>query len=373
MKVILFANTDWYLYNFRINLARSLQAKDIEVVLLSPPGNYVRSLQEAGFRWLPLPMSRKGMNPVKEIRTLWQIRNIYKNEKPDLVHHFTAKCIIYGSISARRINRAVVNAVTGQGYIFSAQGFKGFVLREIACLLFRYALKGTQVVFQNDEDRRVFINLRLVDSSSTHLIPGSGVNLERFSPSPEPQGLPVVMFAARMLWDKGVGDFVQAARILRSQGVEARFVLVGDTYKDNPSAVPEYQLNAWKEEGIVEWWGWHDDMPYVLSQSSIVCLPTYYKEGVPRVLTEAASAGRPIVSSDIVACKEIVHHGLNGLVVPPRQPASLAQALRILIEDPSTRSKMGIEGRKIAEQSFSDEKIIHDTFDIYRKFDSLDF
>jgi glycosyltransferase involved in cell wall biosynthesis len=373
MKIIFFANTDWYLWNFRLNLARSLRARGVDVIMLSPPGNYVEQIQTAGFRWLPLPMSRKGMNPVEELKVLWQVKNIYSKEKPDIAHHFTVKCILYGSIAAHwsRVG-AVVNAVTGQGYIFSAPGFGGLILRLIARSLYWHALKGTQIIFQNEEDRRAFIGMHLVDPAAAHLIPGSGIDLERFIPTPEPQGLPVVMFAARMLWEKGVGDFVQAARILRSEGVRARFVLVGDTYKDDPSAVPEQQLKAWKEDGVIEWWGWRDDMQFVLSQSSVVCLPTYYKEGVPRVLTEAAAAGRPIVSSDVVGCKEIVRDGLNGFVVPPKQPVLLAQALRALIDDPHKRAQMGCEGRKIVEQSFSDEKIMLNTFDVYAKLGFAD-
>jgi glycosyltransferase involved in cell wall biosynthesis len=373
MKVLLFANTDWYLYNFRLSLANALRDKGAEVVLLSPNGEYVKNLRDAGFRWVSLPMSRDGMNPFKELNTLWRIKEVYRSERPDIVHHFTVKCVLYGSIAAHwtRI-RVIVNAITGLGYIFSASGWKGGVLRQLARLFYRHALKSTQVVFQNKEDRTTFINLKLINPASTYIIPGSGINLNLFTPSPEPQGIPVVMFAARMLWEKGVGDFVQAAQILKSESIQARFVLVGDTYTDNPSAVSPRQLAAWNEEGIIEWWGWRDDMAEVLSQSSIVCLPTYYKEGVPRVLTEAAASARPIVSSNIIGCHEVVHEGVNGLMVPPKDPISLALALRKLIENPLERARMGSEGRKIAEQFFAQEKIIQKTFDVYRKYSFVD-
>jgi glycosyltransferase involved in cell wall biosynthesis len=373
MKVILFANTDWYLFNFRLNIARTLRAKGAEVVLLSPPGDYAAKMQAEGFRWLPLPMSRKGMNPFAELQTLWRIKGVYQDEKPDVVHHFTVKCVLYGSIAAHLAGiRAIVNAVTGLGYIFSAPGLKGTLLRLLARVLYRYALHGSQVIFQNTEDRQTFINMRLLKPDAAHLIPGSGVNLGLFTPTPEPEGQPVVMFAARMLWEKGVGDFVEAAKMLKAEGVRARFVLVGDTYKDNPSAVPPQQLSAWNEEGIIEWWGWHDDMAKMLSQASIVCLPTYYKEGVPRVLTEAAAAGRAIVSSNIIGCREIVHEGINGLMVPPQNPSMLASALRKLIENPLERARMGHEGRKIAENYFAEERIVKKTFAVYEKLGFTD-
>jgi glycosyltransferase involved in cell wall biosynthesis len=368
MKVILFANTDWYLYNFRLNLAQALRARDAEVVLLSPSGPYASQLQAAGFRWIPTPMSGKGMNPFEELKTVWLLRKIYRNEKPDLVHHFTIKCVLYGSMVARWSKvRPVVNAVPGLGYVFNATGWRGALMRLLVRWLYRFALRDTQVIFQNKEDREIFIRLHLVRAESTHLIPGSGVNLNKFSPMPEPSGIPVVMLAARMLWDKGVGDFVEAARILKSDNVQARFVLVGDTYADNPSAVPPQQLTKWSKEGIVEWWGWQEDMERILPQSSLVCLPTYH-EGAPRILIEAAASGRAIVSTNIAGCREIVHEGINGLTVPSRNPVMLAQALRTLISDPNERLRMGSEGRKIAENHFSDELIAMKTLEVYKSY-----
>jgi glycosyltransferase involved in cell wall biosynthesis len=371
MKVILFANTDWYLFNFRMNLAQTLRSRGVDVVLLSPPGPYVVQLQAAGFRWIPVQMSGKGMDLFEELKTLLKIRDIYHNEKPDLVHHFTIKCVLYGSIAARWSKvRAVVNAVPGLGYVFNAPGWRGVLMRLMVRLLYRFALRDTQVIFQNREDREIFIQSRLIKAESTHLIPGSGVNLNKFVPAPEPPGMPVVMFAARMLWDKGIGDFVEAARILKAENSQASFVLVGDTYTDNPSAVPPQQLTAWSNERVVEWWGWHDDMERILTQSSIVCLPTYH-EGAPRVLIEAAASGRPIVATNIAGCREIVDEGINGLTVPPKNPRMLAQALHSLIHDPNERSRMGREGRRIAETRFSDESIAMRTFEVYKSCGSF--
>jgi glycosyltransferase involved in cell wall biosynthesis len=371
MKVILFANTDWYLLNFRMNLAQVLRSGGAEVVLLSPPGSYAAQLQAAGFRWIPLKMSGKGMNPFEELKTIFRIKKVYQDEKPDLVHHFTIKCVLYGSIAARWNGiRAIVNAVPGLGYIFNAPGWQGVLMRLAIRPLYWFALRKTQVVFQNREDRETFVRLHLVKPETTHLIPGSGVSLKKFSPTPWPAGNPVVMFAARMLWDKGVGDFVEAARILKSDGVQARFVLVGDTYADNPSAVSTQQLTVWSQEGVVEWWGWHDNMERILPLASIVCLPTYH-EGAPRILIEASASGRPIVSTNIPGCREIVQEGVNGLMVHPRNPKMLAHALRKLIDNPEERYRMGREGRRIVEDRFSDDIIAAKTTEVYKVYGFL--
>ena len=372
MKAVLFANTDWYLFNFRMSIAQALQAGGVDVVLLSPPGPYVAQLQAAGFRWIPLKMSGKGMNPFEEVKTIFRIKRVYQDEKPDLVHHFTIKCVLYGSIAARWGGiRAIVNAIPGLGYVFNVMGWKGALLRLIIRPMYRFSLRNTQVIFQNQEDLETFIHLLLIKPEATHLIPGSGVNLKKFSPHPEPAGKPVVMFAARMLWDKGVGDFVDAVRILKLAGVQARFILVGDTYADNPSAVPPQQLTAWSQEGIVEWLGWRDDMETILPQVSIVCLPTYYHEGTPRILIEACASGRPIVSTNISGCREIVQEGVNGLMVPPRSPEMLANVLSRLIDNPQERARMGHEGRKIAEDRFSDDVIAAKTIEVYKVYGFL--
>ncbi len=201
---------------------------------------------------------------------------------------------------------------------------------------------------------------------------GSGARTDVFLPSPEPPGSPVVMMAARFLWEKGVGEFVEAARILNSrtlrqaQGAKAiaRFVLVGDTYPDNPGAVSPEQLQSWVDDGVVEWWGWHDDMQEIFPKAHIVCLPSY-REGMPLSLAEAAACARPVVTTDAPGCREIVQDGVNGFLVPVRDAAALAEALRKLIEDPGLRREMGRRGRERAETEFSVERIVHETLQVY--------
>jgi glycosyltransferase involved in cell wall biosynthesis len=364
MKIILFANTDWYLYNFRLPLAKALRARGADVTLLSPPGEYAARLQAEGFRWLAFPLNRKGMNPLAELVTILRLRRLYRRERPDLVHHFTVKPVLYGSLAARLAGiPAVVNSITGLGYLFLGGGTRRRLLRTLARMLYRVSLGGTRVIFQNEDDRRAFLDLRLVRPEQADLVPGSGVDVTRFVPAPEPAGTPVVLLAARLLWDKGVGEFVEAARRLT---VRARFVLAGDPDADNPAAVPPEQLRAWQEEGVVEWQGWQDDMPAVLAGASVFCLPSY-REGLSKTLAEAAACGRAIVTTDVPGCRDVVAHGVNGLLVPPRNADALAEAIAALLADPSLRRKMGAAGRRIAEEHFSIEHVVGATLAVYRQ------
>lgn len=190
--------------------------------------------------------------------------------------------------------------------------------------------------------------------------------MRQFTPSPEPCGAPLVVLAARMIWDKGVGEFVKAAYQLRLSGVQARFVLVGEIDYGNPSAIPEAQMKAWQAEGFVEWWGYKTEMPEILSRAHIVCLPSY-REGVPKVLIEAAACGRATIATDMPGCREIVRHEENGLLVPPRDASALAAAIERLVEDPALRTRFGARGRQIAEAEFSVERVVRDTLAIYRE------
>ena len=366
MKVLLFANTDWYLYNFRLAQALALRERGDEVVLVSPDGSYGPRMQAMGIRWLQFPMAQHSLNLLAEIWSVIRLLKLYWQEKPDLVHQFTVKCVLYGSLVCHVLGiRSVVNSVTGLGYVFMEGGKARMWLRGFIKLSYRLVLKNTWVIFQNPDDRSAFLESRLVDPKRVALIRGSGVDIRRFSPQPEPSGKPLVVLPARMLWDKGVGEFVNAARTLQAEGVRARFALVGDSDNENPASVQAPQLRAWEKEGVIEWWGWKEDMDDVYAQSAIICLPSY-REGLPKTLIEAAACGRPIVTSDVPGCREVVRHGKNGLLVPARDADALAKALLYLLEKPDTRSEMGNCGRKIAEKEFSKELVISQTFTVYQ-------
>ncbi len=369
MKILLVANTDWYLYNFRLLLAQALREHGDEVVLVSPPGQYVERLRAAGFRWLPADISRRGVNPLREAGALLRLARIYRDERPHLVSHFTIKPVLYGSLAAR-LGRAhpaprVVNAVTGLGYVFYGVDRKAALLRAIVRPLYRLALRGTRIIFQNESDRQVFTGGRLADAAQTYLIPSSGIDVRRFRPTPLPEGAPLVVFNGRMLWSKGVSDFVEAARALHREGSLARFWLVGSSDPGNPESVPEEQLRAWQAEGVVEWLGWQENMPGILAQSTLVCLPTRAGEGFPRSLLEAAASGRAVIASDAPGCDQAVLHGETGLIVPRGDPPALTAALRSLLADPERCQRMGAAGRQFVEARFSSDLIINRTMAVY--------
>jgi len=230
-----------------------------------------------------------------------------------------------------------------------------------------FSFPNTIGIFQNPEDLRLFVEAMVIKKEKTFLIRGSGVNTSHFAYLPEPSGTPILVLAARMIWDKGIGNFVEAARILKNNGISCRMVLVGSPDLDNPKSILEKTLRSWGSEGIIEWWGHREDMLEVFRQANIAVLPTTYGEGVPRVLIEAASCGRAIVATDVPGCREIVRHGRNGFLVLPGDPRILAGALKILIEDPGLRVKMGAFGREIVEAEFSEEIVVRKTMDIYKK------
>jgi glycosyltransferase involved in cell wall biosynthesis len=323
-------------------------------------------------RGIPLhvfSLSRKGMNPLMELKSLHSLYKLFKRVRPDLVHNLTIKPMIYGSIAARKAGvPAVVNAVTGMGYVFINDSPASSILRSLIMGLYRYAfrLSNHRMLFQNHDDRTFFTRHGFVTEEQCALIKGCGVNCEKFGLSAEKEDMPVVTMASRMLWDKGVGEFVEAAEKLQRDGVQARFVLVGDVDPGNPASLSSDKLREWTASGCIEWWGGRDDMPEILKQSSVVCLPSY-REGLPRVLAEACASGRAVVAADVPGCREVVSHGENGYLVPARDSRSLADALQTLIADRSLRDRMGMNGRRMAEGDLSQEAVIARTLEVYNK------
>lgn len=367
MKIGLVANTDWYLFGYRKPLAAELVKAGHQVVLLSPPGKYAKQLLAEGFDWQELSFSRKGINPLRELLDIYGFWRTYKIEEFDVVHHFTIKAVIYGSIVAKLLSiPLIVNSITGLGSVFTSGRRSMRVIRRLVLALYRFALRGTQTIFQNASDMEYMQQAGLVSTRNSHLIKGSGVDIDRFEQRPEPVGLPIVLLASRMLWEKGIQEFVDAARELNRDGAVATFVLVGAPDPGNPSSITEGQLKAWADSGAVMWAGWKDDMPTALSEASIVCFPTYYGEGLPRILIEAGAAGRPVVTTDIPACREIIQHEVNGLLVPPRDVQALVEALRKLVSNAALRQRLGLAGREIVKASFTVEKINRETMALYK-------
>lgn len=358
--------TEFFL-SHRLPLAVAAKRHGYDVHVATPISPGLTVIREAGLTHHAVAFSRKGMRPFAELSTLHALFRLYRRLRPDIVHHVTIKPVIYGSIVARLARvPAIVNAVSGLGYVFISRGLKAAFLRCVVRWAYRFALKhpNSRVIFQNSDDLALFTSDKLVQPRQATLVKGSGVDLQRFKPKEQPKGPAVVLFASRLLRDKGICEFVEAARTLENDSVEARFVVVGDVDRGNPASLSTENVNSWQKEGVVEWWGPCSDMSAVFAQIHVVCLPSY-REGLPKVLIEAAACGRPIVATDVPGCREIVRHNDNGLLVPANDSVALANALRELIIDPALRKRMGRQGREIAEHGFGLEKVISETLVVY--------
>lgn len=368
-KLLYLITEDWFFCSHFLERAAAAKAAGYEVIVVAQENIHGAAIRNAGLRLLPLKVRRRGLNPLAELQTLFAIWRIYRAERPDLLHHIALKPILYGSFVARLLGlRHIVNAPVGMGYVFTSNRRLARLLRTFVLAAMRRLLnpRGSKVVFENNDDLRSFVADGFVQPLDAVLIRGAGVNLDRFKPHAEPGGVPVVVLTARMLWDKGVGEFAQAARQLRTEGVNARFVLVGSPDPGNPAAITTTQLQAWHEEGVVEWIGHQDDIPAVLASSHIVCLPSY-REGLPKSLLEALAVGKPVVTTDVPGCREVVSDGDNGLLVPPRDAASLATALARVIADPKLRARYGAKGRARAEAEFSSAIVVGATLRLYKQ------
>jgi glycosyltransferase involved in cell wall biosynthesis len=366
MKLLFVVTEDWYFVSHRLALAVAAQAAGFEVVVATRVGRHGEAIRAAGLRLVPFGLARTYGNPLREILALVRL---YRRERPDIVHHVALKPIMYGAVAARLARvPAQVNAVVGLGWLFtSAKGVMRLIrpaARWILASLLR--TRGSLTIVQNPDDRALLIRSHLPESR-IRLIRGAGVDTTVFAPAPEPAGPVCVVLAARMLWDKGVGEFVEAARLIRQAGVQARFALVGDPDPDNPASVPEAVLRSWHGQDGIEWWGRRDDMPSVYHAAHIACLPSYYREGLPKVLLEAAACGRPLITTDAPGCREVVQDGDNGILVTPRDAQSLARAIRKLIEDEKLRHTMGKRGREIILKDFSSELVVRETLGLYRE------
>lgn len=371
-KLLFLVTEDWYFCSHRLVLATEAKRHGYNVVVATRVEKHRDRILSAGLKLIPITMVRNGRNPWTEFLSICELVRIYRSERPDLVHHVALKPVVYGSLAARISGvPRVVNAIAGMGYVFASQSWKARVLRPVLKCAMRILLNrpNTRIILQNTDDFSMLVEAGIADPERTDLILGSGVDVEQFRPFPDPDGetMVMVMMVSRMLWDKGVGEFVEAARLVKSEGRRARFVLVGDSDTENPGTVPRARLKAWNDEGTVEWWGHRNDMPAVLAQSHIVCLPSFYREGVPKSLIEAASCGRPIVTTDSPGCREIVKDGENGFLVPVRDSAALAVAVRKLVDDPHLRRRFGARGRELVIQRFSLEKVVADTLSVYGK------
>jgi glycosyltransferase involved in cell wall biosynthesis len=379
--ILLFVvNETYFFVSHRLPVAEAARAAGYEVHVAAPddhvwaPEDFsIQRLIDAGFVYHRIPLSRRGTNPLQELRTLVAIFALLRRLRPTLVHLLTVKPTLYGGLSARLLGIPAVATVTGLGHAFSGTGWRLRLLRRLLLTVYRLSLghRRARVIFQNPDDRATLVDGGVVVASQAALVRGSGVDLTQFRPRPEPaDGPPLAVMAARLIWEKGVDDFAAAARLLRHRGTAVRCVLVGRTHPDNPRAVPESMLRSWQTEGVLEWWGRREDMAAVYAQAAMVVLPSRYGEGIPKVLIEAAAAGRAIIATDIPGCRDIARNTENGVLVPPGDPAALAAAIAQLAGDPELRRRLGTTGRAIALDGFSDREVAQRTVEVYRELTS---
>lgn len=393
-KLLYFVAVDWFFYSHFLDRAIAARQAGYDVVVVTrvtdKSDRDPDRLSREGIRLVPIHIDRRSMHPVRLFRNLRDFVRILKQEKPDIVHQIALKPILVGSLATRWLGiKKVINAVVGLGFAFSSETGPAKTARRFASMLLHLVpdKRHAKTVFENSDDRDYFLRQGWVTEKGAVLIRGAGVDVQRFSPIPihaKPRTIaetelvgsanptlgvhPVVMLLSRMLWDKGIGEFVEAARNLtREHGKQyAQFVLVGDPDDDNRGAISREQLLAWQAEGAVQWWGFKPDVEHVLAEATISCLPSY-REGLPKSLLESLAMGLPCIATDVPGCREAVRDGVNGLLVPPRDAKALANAIDRLLRNPELRSQFGKASRKMAVEEFSREIVNRQTLELYAR------
>ena len=340
-----------------------------KVALLSKVSTHKDLIEGHGIEVISWSLNRKSMNIVSEIKAYKEVTSAIDYFQPDIVHSVALKPMLYNAIQFhRKYTYSNVYALGGLGFIFSSKKFKASIIRFILVSILRVALKrrNARIILQNSDDLNLLLKLKIIDSDKTYLIKGVGVDTKVFKPFKDESKVPIVMLPARMLWDKGISDFIQAAKTVKTHLPETRFVLVGSPDEHNPESVPIVKLNEWTSKGIVEWWGHSDEMHNIYRLATIICFPSY-REGLPKSLLEAASCGVPIVSYDVPGSREIVIDQLNGLLVPLKNIAALSNAIKTLLNDRLLRESYGKSGRELVINEFSQEKIAVETSAVWQE------
>ena len=374
MKLIIVVNELWFFLSHRLPIALAARDAGYEVHVASRSGtsSEIKQLNQESLQFHPISFRRSSTGLWQELKTLNELHRLYKEIQPDIVHHVTIKPVLYGTLVARWVGGIqILNAISGLGYLFIAQGWKSSIRKKILLWGYRAILNSKKVwiLFQNPDDQALFAQHKIIHPQHASIIKGSGVDLQQFTFSAIPKGKIKIILVARMLWDKGVGEFVKAATVLKQQGVDADFLLVGSVDLGNPKSISIEQLEQWSKSGVVKWLGERADIPQLVAKSHIAVLPSY-REGLPKSLIEAAAVGRPIVTTNVPGCREVVKEGENGFLVPARDAKKLAAAIKKLTNNPKLLITMGKKSRLMAEQEFSIQKVISKTLALYSKIGS---
>ena len=351
-------DTDFFL-SHRISLAKMCQ-EDFETVVILPKSKKNGAIKDQGFRVIEYPLQKTGTNPFSELLTIYKIFRILRKEKPSFVHNFTIKPALYGSLASRWAGVPhIIVTITGLGYVYVSNSKKSQLLKPMVNVLYRWAMQTpkVRVIFQNPDDQNLFMDHQFIPENRTTIIPGSGVDPNKFYPkslSSEEKSLKILV-PCRMLWDKGVGDIVEAFKLLKTNK-KVELLLAGKTIAKNPASIPESQLREWEKEGSIKWLGYVSDMNALYNDSDIICLPSY-REGLPLSLLEASLCEKAILTTDVAGCNYLIQNNVNGLVVPPRSPKELSQALLQLIEDNDLRNRLAQSAREITLDRYTCDSI----------------
>jgi len=366
--IVFLVTEDWYFWSHRLPVARAARDAGARVIVATRVEKLRVEIEREGFEAVALPWRRRSHNLADELRALAAITALYRRVKPDIVHHVAVKPVVYGGIAARLARvRAQVNAIAGMGYVETSRQMRARALRGVfnGVLRFAWSAPGVHVIVQNPDDREALSRTHLLPSSHIHMIRGSGVDVARFTPSPEPPSPPVrVVYGGRLLLSKGIGELVEAARMLQARRVPVEVVLAGDPDVENPESISTSRVQTWVAEGIVSHLPWTDDMASIWRDAHIAALPSY-REGLPKALLEAAASGRAIVATDVPGCREIARDGVNALLVPARDASALALAIEKLALDPALRARFAAAGREIVVGEYAESIVVRETLALY--------
>ncbi|MBA7540052.1 N,N'-diacetylbacillosaminyl-diphospho-undecaprenol alpha-1,3-N-acetylgalactosaminyltransferase [subsurface metagenome] len=363
--IIITANTAWSIYNFRKKLINSLKHTGYKVVAVAPEDEYADSIP---CEYIPVEINRRGTNPLEDIQFYFNLRKIYKRLKPFAVLHFTSKVNIYGALAARKLGICCINNISGLGSAFIGGGF----ISHIQQALYRFALRDANVIFfQNEDDEDYFIKRKLARPEQSNLLPGSGVDVDRFSPqSHSDSRYFIFLMISRLIKDKGIYEYVQAAEKIKRKYPDSEFHIVGFLDNLNPSAIKKEELECWVEEELIDFLGRKDDVRNVIAASDCVVLPSY-REGTPRTLLEAASMAKPIITTDVAGCRQVVDDGKTGFLCRVRDSEDLADKMeKVMLLSESERKDMGLKGREKMKREFDEEIVIKKYLEVLERYRS---
>jgi glycosyltransferase involved in cell wall biosynthesis len=375
LKILYVVTEDWYFCSHRLNLARAAQERGFAVHIATSVHSHGDKIRSLGFQLHPLlQLKRSNLSPWQDLKAVGELWRIYRKVRPDIVHHVALKPVLYGTLIARILRiKIIINALGGLGSLFISETSRMRGLQKIIIFLLRHLLnqKSQKLIVQNQEDYTLWHSKAQLSSARLILIPGSGVDIDHFKPHQHtPNLIPLIVCASRMLWDKGIGELASAARILKQKQLKFRLLLCGSIDDQNPSTIEKSTLINWQKEELLEWLGHIEDIAPIYQSADIAVLPSY-REGLPKTLLEAAACALPILTTDVPGCRDIVHHQVNGLLVPAKNSQAIADALELLIKNQSLCQFYGKSGRIRVEKEFADQLIIAQTLKLYSSFNSI--